>query len=416
MLPSVPFSVVVLAAAFILIAVRQVGRFRLQIWQIVLGGAAAVLLTGQISVPAAISYIDPTVILFLIGMFIVGEALTESGYIQNIAYRVFRRARSVDALVLLILFSMGFASMFLLNDTLAIIGVPIVMLFAVRERIDPKLMLLTLAFAVTIGSVTSPIGNPQNLLIASSGLVPSQFASFYSLLLVPTLINLVAAYIVLRLFYRKEFHGKRLAHARVEVKDRRLAALCRASLALLGISIAAYIALKLINPAWSFSLAYIAVIAALPIVLFSERRAQIVRNIDWTTIAFFISLFILVGSVWQSGFLQGIIAGSGLGVASIPAILIISVLGSQLVSNVPMTLVYLKLLAYTSVSVPAAVALAAGTTIAGNLLILGAASNVIIIQSAEKRYRTTLSFLDFAKVGVVLTAINVAVYWAFLTF
>ena len=63
----------------------------------------------------------------------------------------------------------------------------------------------------------------------------------------------------------------------------------------------------------------------------------------------------------------------------------------------------------------AAMALVAGSTIAGNLFILGAASNVIIIQMAEKKYKSSLSFLDFAKVGIVVTVLNAIVYWVFLT-
>jgi Na+/H+ antiporter NhaD/arsenite permease-like protein len=59
------------------------------------------------------------------------------------------------------------------------------------------------------------------------------------------------------------------------------------------------------------------------------------------------------------------------------------------------------------------VALAAGSTIAGNLFILGAASNVIIIQNAEKKGET-LKFLEFAKIGIPLTIINIFVYWVFL--
>jgi Na+/H+ antiporter NhaD/arsenite permease-like protein len=59
-------------------------------------------------------------------------------------------------------------------------------------------------------------------------------------------------------------------------------------------------------------------------------------------------------------------------------------------------------------------ALAAGSTIAGNLTILGAASNVIIIQNAEKQDET-LTFREFVRVGVPLTAIQVVVYWIFLT-
>jgi Na+/H+ antiporter NhaD/arsenite permease-like protein len=60
-------------------------------------------------------------------------------------------------------------------------------------------------------------------------------------------------------------------------------------------------------------------------------------------------------------------------------------------------------------------ALAAGSTIAGNLTILGAASNVIIIQNAEQKSGETLTFWEFVRIGVPLTAINVFVYWLFLT-
>lgn len=58
--------------------------------------------------------------------------------------------------------------------------------------------------------------------------------------------------------------------------------------------------------------------------------------------------------------------------------------------------------------------LAAESTIAGNLLILGAASNVIIIHNAEKRCGETLTFWEFARVGIPLTAINALAYWLFL--
>ncbi len=58
-------------------------------------------------------------------------------------------------------------------------------------------------------------------------------------------------------------------------------------------------------------------------------------------------------------------------------------------------------------------ALAAGSTVAGNFSILGAASNVIIIQNAEKKSGETLTFLEFVKIGVPLTIVNVLVYWLF---
>lgn len=174
-----PLPVIVLLGVFVLIATRQVGRVRLQIWQVMLLGAMVVILTGQISPYKALCAIDPDVMLFLFGMFVVGRALEESGYLWHLSYKLFRRAKSVDLLILLFLFEMGFASALLMNDTVAIIGTPLVLFWARKHGISPKLLLMALAFAVTIGSVMSPIGNPQNLLIAISGGMREPFITFF---------------------------------------------------------------------------------------------------------------------------------------------------------------------------------------------------------------------------------------------
>ena len=175
--------IIVLAVVLVLIATRRVGKIKLQIWQIMLLGAFVVLVTGQISPLKALDYINFDVILFLFGMFIVGEALVESGYLSHVAYKLFKRVKTTDELLLAVLFGVGIASAFLMNDTLAIIGVPVVLLLARQCRAPPKLLLLTLAFAVTIGSAMSPIGNPQNLLIATDGNVANPFVTFFGYLL-----------------------------------------------------------------------------------------------------------------------------------------------------------------------------------------------------------------------------------------
>jgi len=92
-------------------------------------------------------------------------------------------------------------------------------------------------------------------------------------------------------------------------------------------------------------------------------------------------------------------------------ILLVSVILSQLISNVPLVALYLPLLVHAGAGTKEAIALAAGSTIAGNLLILGAASNIIIIQNAEKKSGDTISFLEFARIGIPLTIINVLVYY-----
>ena len=142
-------SLIVLAGVFILIAVRRLGNIRLQIWQIMTLGATAVLLTGQISPFNALKAVNLDVLFFLFGMFIVGEALESSGYLSQLSYRVFNKARTLDALVLAILFVMGLMSAFLMNDTIAIIGTPVVLLLAKRANTNPKILMLSLAFAIT---------------------------------------------------------------------------------------------------------------------------------------------------------------------------------------------------------------------------------------------------------------------------
>jgi Na+/H+ antiporter NhaD/arsenite permease-like protein len=92
----------------------------------------------------------------------------------------------------------------------------------------------------------------------------------------------------------------------------------------------------------------------------------------------------------------------------------VSIMLSQLLSNVPLVALYLPVLTQAGASTAGMMALAAGSTIAGNLTILGAASNVIIIQNAEKRSSSTINFLEFVKIGAPLTVINAAVYWLFL--
>src|SRR3989344_7868977 len=179
----------VLVIIFVLIAIRRIGKFRLEIWQIMLFGAIVVLITRQISLLDAVRSINLEVMLFLFGMFVIGQALEASGYLSHLSYKLFKNAKSAEHLLLFILFGGGIASAFLMNDTIAIIGTPVVLLLARKHCLPAKPLLLTLAFAVTIGSVISPIGNPQNLLIAlNSGGNP--FVTFLKYLFIPTMINL----------------------------------------------------------------------------------------------------------------------------------------------------------------------------------------------------------------------------------
>jgi Na+/H+ antiporter NhaD/arsenite permease-like protein len=406
-------SIIVLLVVFVLIAIRQISKFRLQIWQIMLLGALTVLLTRQISPTEALKAINLDVILFLFGMFVVGQALEESGYLSQLSSRLFGRAKTADSLLLLILFGVGLLSAFLMNDTLAIIGTPVMLQIARKTGIRPKLLLLSLAFSVTIGSVMSPIGNPQNLLVAINGNIPNPFLTFLRYLAVPTLINLFLTYLILKFFYRGQLKNEPLNYSADPITDPALARLSKVSLIIIVALVLAKIIISLLGLDIDFRLTYIALVAALPIILLSPRRLGVVRRIDWTTLIFFAAMFVLMESVWDSGYFQNVIADLQLNFRSVGIIMAVSIVLSQLISNVPLVALYLPVLSHLGAATKEMMALAAGSTIAGNFSILGAASNVIIIQNAEKKAGETLTFWEFVKIGIPLTAVNMLVYWLF---
>jgi Na+/H+ antiporter NhaD/arsenite permease-like protein len=262
----------------------------------------------------------------------------------------------------------------------------------------------------------SPIGNPQNLLIAINGNIPNPFIAFLRYLAAPTLISLFLTYLILKSFYRGDLKNEPLNHSTGPITDPKLARLSKVSLIIIVVLVLARITTSLVGLGIDFRLTYIALAAALPIILLSPRRFGVVRGIDWTTLIFFAAMFVLMQSVWDSGYFQSAIANLHLNLQSIGVIMTLSIALSQLISNVPLVALYLPVLGHLGAATEEMMALAAGSTIAGNFSILGAASNVIIIQNAEKKAGETLTFWEFVRIGIPLTAVNALVYWLFFLF
>lgn len=408
--------VLVLTIVFILTAVRRIGSYKLKIWQVMLFGALAVLLTGGIAPLDAVKSINLDVIIFLFGMFVIGRALEDSGFLEHLLGRFFRTAKTADGFVLMVMLVFGLFSALVMNDTMAIVGTPAVLMLSRQKGVNAKVLMLALAFSVTIGSVASPIGNPQNLLIAMGANMGNPFLVFGTKLVIPTLINLVLAFFMLKFFFKPQVSKQgEFDEAKSTPRNPQLETLSKISLLLVGVLVLAKILLVAFRLPFDFKLTYIAVISMLPILIFSRDRLSIVKRIDWQTLVFFASMFVLMQSVWNSGVFQGLMSGSGFNFVSVPVILAISVVFSQFLSNVPLVALYLPVLGKLGAGQSQFIALAAGSTVAGNMFILGAASTVIIIENAERRTGDTITFAEFARIGVPLTIVNVLVYWVFLS-
>lgn len=403
-----------LAGVLLLIAFRRCGPLRLAIWQIVLGGALLVVATGSLSLRSAWQAIDWEVIGFLFGVFVLGQALVESGLLERVSGRLLMRVRSIDGLLLAVLVGSGLASAVLMNDTLAVIGTPLMLTLARTHSVPPTALLLALAFGITIGSVMSPIGNPQNLLIALHGGIEHPFLVFFGTLALPTLLNLLLAWGVLRLTFRGSLHGNALVHAPALLRD---AGLARVAVLGLG-SMLAVIAIKVTMATMATPLEIplwlVAAAAATPILLGSPQRKTIIAGIDWHTLIFFAALFVLVRAVFESGVVQEWLASETVWLIDVPRLLVGGTLLSQVVSNVPLVALALPFMQAPGTPAEAFLALSVGSTIAGNLTLMGAASNVIIVQAAERRGHHHLGFWRFFAVGAPLTLVNLIVYRFFL--
>ncbi len=388
-------------------------------------GAVIVLLLGPISLQDAYHAVNLDVIFFLLGMFSLVAAMDLSGLLEYLTIRMLGLAKTPQRAFAIVLFGMSALSAFLVNDTLALVATPIMIGLARQMRVRANVLLITLAMGVTIGSALTPVGNPQNLLIALSSGISNPLFDFLYFLLPPTLLSLLAAYAILRIYFRKDLANSSLdgflADPKKVITDVGLARLSAAAAAITAIGFLAVSSARVLGIQGNFNLGTVSLIGAIMVFLGSQRRREILRSVDWGVVMFFISLFIVMEAFWQSNALQNLMQylpsiNPGNSKASVGPILVTSLLLSQLMSNVPFVAVYIRVMqaaGFSGGDVRAWTALAGASTFAGAFTLLGAASNIIILEEAESR-GAGFGFFEFAKVGLIVTAPIMIILFLFL--
>lgn len=409
----IPFAGLFLVIMFTII--RKIGHINIPIWAVMFLSAVICILVGSIGLNDAVKAIDIDVIVFLFCMFLIAESFQSSGYLYHSAHKIFSNTSSAKHLLLVLIFFSGAVSALLMNDTMVIIGTPLVIYFARKHKISCQLLILTLMYSVTIGSVFSPIGNPQNLLIAINSRLKSPFIVFFIYLLVPTIINLFILYFTMLFVYKNEIHTIPLIHEKEELEDLNLAKLCRISLIILLISIFLKIIIIFINPKINLSLTYIAISGLIPIIFAIPKRLYLLRKLDWGTLLFFVGMFILMKAIWNTNLIQNFMKSYNIDLNSIPILMSSSIILSQILSNVPLVALFMPVLKTLNATTFQYMALAASSTLAGNFLILGAASNIIAIANSEK-LGEKVPAIKFSLIGIPLGIINMIVIYLWFLF
>ncbi|MEM1872965.1 MAG: SLC13 family permease [Acidilobaceae archaeon] len=420
---SVVAGWLIIAMIIVSLVVRS-RRPRTPVWSIMAFASFTAVVSGLVPLDELGTAINLDVILFLIGMFSIVSLAESSGLLSAIAAWFISLFRSPVLLVYASSLFFGVLAAVAMNDTVALVGPPIAYTVARALGVNPTAMFLLLAFSLTIGSVMTPIGNPQNVLIATGSGLQAPFLKFVLYLSIPTLLNLlITPYILMKVYGVKlRRTGGLLVVPQEQIRNKRDAAL-----ALVGLvaSIALLVAndvLELLGLPHVTHRGFLPFLVASALYVLASEPRRVIGGVDWGTVVFFIAMFISMEGVWRSGALNPLLSlllpsRSDSVVTDLLLITALSVIGSQLVSNVPfaqLMLKYMHDLGYTEGDAHAWIALAMATTIAGNLTLFGAASNIIILEYLESRMGSTITFKEFLRVGALVTLVNVVVYCTFL--
>ena len=397
-------------------------KTHIPVWSIMAFSAFVAVVTGLVSFDEVGLVIDIDVILFLIGMFSLVGLSESSGLLSALSVWYVSKFRSKHSLIYASSLLFGLLSAFAVNDTVALMGPPIAYVISRAASLDPKLMFLLLAYSLTIGSVMTPIGNPQNVLIAVQSGISAPFILFVEKLAVPTLINLVVLPLILIKIFKIRNEPVKISLIPNEfIKDKRDALLAGIGLLATIVSLVTNDLLELSGLPHVTHKGFIPFIVAAGTYLLSRNPRRVLAGVDWGTIVFFITMFITMEGVWRSGVLQPILSlllPGKLGILeSTLSVTIASLLLSQVLSNVPFVklfITFLKNSGYGPADVNVWLTLAAASTIAGNLTILGAASNIIVLETLETKMNTSITFMEFFKIGLLVTTVNTLIYLVFL--
>lgn len=426
---NVLISAGILILAYIFIALEKVPKVT-----IALLGAGITILLGLVSQTKVldgvlnptyfIQYVDFNVIFLLVSMMIIVSITTRSGVFNYIANNLLKMTKGHPIAILAVLgIFTAVTSAFLDNVTTVILIMPITFFIAKELDIDPIPYLLTEIFASNIGGTATLIGDPPNIIIGSAA--GFSFMDFVNNLTVVVAIILVVVLALLSLIFKKKLHAseeKMKEVANIDnsntIKDK---ALLIRSMTVLGLVILGFVTHDITH----IETCVAAMLGASFLLLF-EKPTDILRDVEWNTIFFFIGLFIIIGGVEASGGIKLMAewilkVTQGSQEAASMLILWASGVISGFIDNIPYTatmspmLVEIEKAMGTDYTTPLWWCLSLGACLGGNMTMIGAAANVIVSETSAK-HGHPMFFLRFMKYGVLIVLISLAICSVYVKF
>lgn len=420
-------SGLILILAYILIASEKIPKVTIAImgavFTIIFGLLSQEKFTGgNLNPHYFINFIDFNVIFLLVSMMMIVNIAAKSGIFNWLAIEVLKLTKGKPMKVL---FTLGLctaiASAFLDNVTTVILIMPITFLIASELDLDPLPFLITEIMASNIGGTATLIGDPPNIIIGSAANL--SFLDFLVELSGVICVILIVTLGVLMLIFRKKLVTAKEKMQHVAELDNSSTIedfpLMIRSVVVLGLVILGFLTHDITHIQ-----SCVVAMAGAGVLLLFEKPHQILHEVEWNTIFFFIGLFIIIGGLEASGgislmaqWLLSVTKGSQEAAAMV--ILWGSGILSGIIDNIPYTVTMAPMLLKVQSTMgveythPLWWCLSLGACLGGNMTIIGAAANVIVSETAEAAGHR-ISFLRFFKYGALITFISLVISSAYI--
>ena len=384
---------VFLAGAIFVVAYVLIASERFDRTLVALLGGLLVVVLGIVDQEEAFAGIDFNVIFLLAGMMILAGGLSRTGFFEYVAGLAIHRSRGEPFRLLVILtVATALLSSVLDNVTTVVLLTPVTLSVARTLRVSPFPYLISQIFASNIGGTATLIGDPPNILIGSAAGL--DFADFL-VNLAPVVVVIMTVFLaILWVWFGRSIEDDEdrldvlaTLDPSAAITDRPL--MYRA-LFVLGLTLAGFLFHSLIG----VEAATIALLGATVLMIIGPLDPhESLRDIEWSTLFFFVGLFMLIEAVVQVGIVGTVaraladVVDGRLEVATI-GILWVSTFGSAIIDNIPYTATAIPIvegmIATGIDGEPLWWALALGACLGGNLTIVGASANIVVANLAAR--------------------------------
>jgi len=408
---------VALAGVIFLVTYALIATDRVDKTVAALLGGSLVVILGIIDQEEAFAAIDLNVIFLLAGMMILAGILRRTGFFQWVAIRSVKWAKGEPYRLLLILSVVtALLSAFLDNVTTVVLLAPVTLYIANVLRVSPLPFLISEILASNVGGAATLIGDPPNILIGSAADLGFDDFLFH---MAPAAVLVFVAFVAMTYwFFGRDLYVDPATRDSVLALDEREVltdpGLLRLSLGVIGVTVIGFLLAKPLG----LEPGAIALLGAAALMLLARSDVEeVLREVEWATLFFFVGLFMLVEAVVHVGIVGAVadgLIGATAGDATVTTLGLVwlSGIASAIIDNIPYTAAMIPVvqdLGAAGIPIePLWWALALGACFGGNATIVGASANVVVANLAG-RADHPITFRAFLRYGIPVTFVSLVI-------